>query len=61
MDAGNFAELLDGVNLVCCDAAEEGELNGFIFLARLRLNDDVPDLPDAFKAIHLRHAVVDQD
>ena len=61
MDAGNFAELLDRVNLVCCDAAEEGELNGFIYLAFLLLNDDLPDLSDAFKAIHLRHTVIDHD
>ena len=61
VDAGDLAELLDVVDLVSCDAAEEGELNGFIFLARLRLNDDVPNLPDALKAIHLRHAVVDHD
>ena len=32
-----------------------------MFYERLRLNDDVPDLPDAFKAVHLRHAVVDHD
>ena len=61
VDAGDFAELLDVVDLVSCDAAEEGELNGFIFLSSLRLYDDSPNLPDALKAVHLRHAVVDHD